>query len=127
MRHSSSTLEALYRLSSRNRDSVQGTRQCGCFHCLRTFEASAVANWVPQADGVEVTALCPFCDIDSVLPARDGTEVDADMLRAMHAYWFERTVTLPANENPVGKLRLRIEPLLRRLTWDLWESRKSSV
>lgn len=124
MRHSSSTLEALQRLSSRNRESVQGTRQCGCFHCLRTFEASAIKEWVPESDGLEVTALCPFCGIDSVLPARVGAPIDADILKAMHAYWFEQTVTPPVDPSLRGTLRMRLDPLLRRLKWDLWESRK---
>lgn len=110
---------ALHRLSSRNRDAVQGTRQCGCFYCLQTFEASAVEDWVPESDGLEVTALCPFCGIDSVLPAREGAPIDVKVLKAMHAYWFERTVTLPIEPSLTGTLRLRLEPLLRRLKWDL--------
>ncbi len=127
MRHSSSTLEALHRLSSRNRDSVQGTRQCGCFHCLRTFEASAVEEWVAESDGLEVTALCPFCGIDSVLPARAGEPIDGDILKAMRVYWFEHTGSHPVDPGQTGTLRTRLDPLLRRLKWDLWESRKDTV
>lgn len=125
MRHSSSSLEALYRLSSRNRDSVQGTRQCGCFHCLRTFEASAIAQWAPEEDGTEVTALCPFCGADSVLPARDGASVDTEMLSAMHAYWYGRATATSETPNAAEKASSRFQPLLRRLAWDLWESRRT--
>ena len=126
MRHSSSTLEALHRLSARNRDAVQGDRECGCFHCLRTFKASAVTDWAPESDGGEVTALCPFCGIDSVLPAREGHSIDAVMLKAMRVYWFERSVQMPRERSLVGKARLQLEPLLRRLTWDLWRSRNDA-
>ncbi len=124
MRHSSSTLEALHRLSSRNRDSVQGKRPCGCFHCLKTFDADAVVDWTPEIDGQESTAVCPFCGVDSVMPAREGGSIDADMLKAMQAYWFGRGVALGPQQTAAENKRLRLQPLLRRLTWDLWESRK---
>lgn len=125
MRHSSSSLEALYRLSSRNRDSVRGTHQCGCFHCLRTFEASAITQWAPEADGMEVTALCPLCGADSVLPARDGAAVDTEMLSAMHAYWYGSASSSSGAPNLGEKASPKSQPLLRRLAWDLWESRRT--
>jgi hypothetical protein len=124
MRHSSSTLEALHKLSSRNRDALRGAHPCGCFYCLKAFEAGAITEWIPEADGKEVTALCPFCGIDSVLPARGGQAVDQEMLKAMQIYWFEGAVSVPAEGSLLGRARLRLEPLLRRLRWDLWRSRK---
>ena len=125
MRHSSSTLEALHRLSSRNRDTVQGTRACGCFHCLRTFDAAAVVDWTREGDGQEETALCPFCGSDSVMPAREGAPIDPGVLKAMQVYWYGRTASSDSQQkDAAGKIRVRLEPLLRRLTWDLWESRK---
>ncbi len=123
MRHSSSTLEALARLSSRTRDAVQGGRACGCFHCLRTFEARDVKEWAPEVEG-ESAAICPHCGVDSVLPARDGHAVDRTMLEAMQAYWFARAEPPAGDNSAFDKARQRLDPLIRRLTWDLWESRK---
>ena len=36
---------------------------CGCFHCLRTFEATSVIDWIDDGE----TPLCPFCGVDSVM------------------------------------------------------------
>jgi NAD-dependent SIR2 family protein deacetylase len=36
---------------------------CGCFHCLRTFEATAVIDWIDDGE----TPLCPYCGMDSVM------------------------------------------------------------
>ncbi len=124
MRHSSSTLEALHRLSSSNRDVLKEDRECGCFHCLRTFKASEITKWIPERDGRDETALCPHCGVDSVLPARAGERVDAEILRAMQAYWFQRGVPLPGGPRLLAEAKLKLQPLLRRLTWDLWASRK---
>lgn len=124
MRHSSSTLEALHRLSSRDRDSVPGARQCGCFRCLETFEASEVTEWVPERNGSDMTAACPRCGTDSVLPAREGARIDMGILRAMRDYWFPHASEAPSDKEAAGASRMAAQPLLRRLTWDLWESRK---
>lgn len=127
MRHSSATLEALHDLSGDNRDAIERAVACGCFHCLEVFDASAVVEWLPGSDEAHATAICPHCGIDSVIPARDGGAIDMDMLRSMRAYWFERPVTLPEEASLMGELRVRMQPLVRRLTWDLWLSRRSPI
>ncbi len=126
MRHSSSSLEALHKLSSRNRDLIEGTRHCGCFFCLETFEASAVTEWTPEPNGGDVTALCPKCGVDSVLPAREGAKVDREILLAMRAYWFPHASAIPVDGAAAPNAAQASAPsLLRRLTWDLWESRRT--
>jgi len=62
---------------------------CGCFHCLRTFDASDVTEWVDQNKS---TALCPHCHIDAVLPRTDSA-----FLARMQVFWFGQTyrVRLP--------------------------------
>lgn len=127
MRHSSATLEALHDLSEDNRDAVKGARACGCFHCLATFDASAVVDWMPGRDQEQATAICPQCGVDSVIPARDGEPVDMDLLRSMRAYWFDRGTPIADQASLMGELRLKVQPLVRRLTWDLWESRRAPI
>ena len=72
-------LEELHRHSGRNRDRMAG--RCGCFHCLSTFVADCVTDWID--DGM--TALCPVCGIDAVLPDIGG---DLAVLERMHERWF---------------------------------------
>lgn len=62
-----------------NRNALIGT--CGCYHCLETFEAIEVVDWTDQ----DRTALCPRCNIDSVLPVSDK-----ELLNKIKEYWFEQ-------------------------------------
>lgn len=56
---------------------------CGCFYCERTFDASEITEWIDN----DSTAVCPYCRIDSVIPA-SKVRIDPEFLRAMHAHWF---------------------------------------
>ena len=58
--------------------------RCGCFYCLKTFDASEVATWVDEG----VTALCPHCGIDTVLSEK-ADPIDPWFLKRMHAFWFK--------------------------------------
>jgi hypothetical protein len=82
-------LIALHKKSMHNRTDLLEARICGCFYCLKQFEADRITRWTDDDD----TALCPFCTIDSVLGFQTQT-ADAKLLSRMHEYWFKRTVTL---------------------------------
>jgi hypothetical protein len=59
---------------------------CGCFYCLRTFDAGEIKDWV-DADGA--TALCPYCGIDAILSGK-ADPIDPLFLHRMKARWFGR-------------------------------------
>ena len=94
----SSVLGAAHEHCVRNRDEIERSASCGCFHCISTFPPSEINDWIE--DYVEegpmrcrelrpVTATCPMCDVDSVLGDASGYPVvDAAFLRAMHMYYF---------------------------------------
>ncbi|MBK8006085.1 MAG: hypothetical protein IPK12_19790 [Gemmatimonadetes bacterium] len=103
-----SLLERLHRTSIHHR-SVEAAATCGCFFCGATFHPAEIAAWVDEGD----TALCPRCGIDSVLAGNVGAEV----LAAMHAYWFGRSIYFPEDERWWHKLRWRLMPLERRVVW----------
>ena len=74
-----------HRHSSRHRAEVLASRECGCFHCVRTFPPSGIREWI---DGGE-TALCPECGIDAVIGSESGCPVgDPRFLRRMYEFWF---------------------------------------
>src|SRR5437762_2132181 len=56
-------LIALHKTSMHHRNSLSTVEICGCFYCLREFNFHQITRWVDDDD----TALCPFCEIDSVL------------------------------------------------------------
>lgn len=77
-------LKRLHKLAHQNRSSVEKSQVCGCFYCQQIFPASEVAEYIDK----EMTALCPRCQIDSVLADAD-TKLDQDLLRQMNIRWFE--------------------------------------
>lgn len=42
---------------------------CGCYYCLSTFLYTEINCWIDN----KMTALCPYCGIDSVIPKEDRT------------------------------------------------------
>jgi hypothetical protein len=70
-----------------HRGEIARSKLCGCFHCLRIFEAGDLGaqSWVDDDD----TATCPFCSIDAVIGDASGFPVNAAFLNRMHQRWFE--------------------------------------
>lgn len=64
-----------------NRFAIHDNTECGCYFCLRTFNGSMIQTWVVDKGQ---TALCPHCEMDSVLP--DVT--DKETLQAACERWF---------------------------------------
>jgi hypothetical protein len=91
-------LESIHKFCTRNRELLSRSDSAGCFYCLEIYPPAEIQDWVDGlqvetgslADGV--TALCARCGIDAVLPSAAPIPLTEETLRAMHAYWFERTV-----------------------------------
>lgn len=89
-------LESIHKHSSRHRDVLARSDQAACFHCQAFFNPAEIVEWIDgaqvdtgdAADGV--TALCPRCGIDAVLPSAAPFSLDAAVLAQMHQYWFEK-------------------------------------
>lgn len=69
---------------TRNRMELARSQKCGCFYCLRTFAPEEIERWIDEGK----TALCPFCQIDSVVGDASGYSVTEGFLKTMNAYWF---------------------------------------
>lgn len=82
----------VHNLSSSHRDAVLKSDRCGCFYCGSFFPASEVEEWTIEPGFGAVTALCPRCEIDAVLPSsavkEAGFELDPALLSQMKDYWF---------------------------------------
>jgi hypothetical protein len=94
-------LASIHQFSSHHRALMANSPAAGCFYCGATFAPAEITDWIdgPQVltgettDGV--TALCPRCGIDAVLPA--GLIVlSADLLAEMNAYYFAERKSRPA-------------------------------
>ena len=71
----------LHKKSYGNRAEVERLPRVACFFCVRYFDPNEMTEWT---DG-GITAMCPQCGIDSVIPA-DG--LSPAILHAMNDHWF---------------------------------------
>jgi len=95
MQHSASDLDSFWRFCRRHRELLAKSEAAGCFHCGAIFAPAEIAAWVdeppapnsgvPTAAGV--TALCPRCGMDAVLPSAT-IPLSADLLAHMAHHYF---------------------------------------
>jgi hypothetical protein len=72
-----------------NRRALEAVATCGCFFCLQVFPSSEIEKWVDRATEARgMTALCPYCEIDSVIPSTASARFGTGLLSAMKEYWF---------------------------------------
>ena len=71
----------------------------GCFHCLEIFPAHQIREWT-DLDNEEdkQTALCPKCEVDSVLPGGFGHELTPEFLVRMNEHWFKAKSVKPQSQ-----------------------------
>ena len=67
-----------------HRAELNKSETCGCFYCMESFSPSRISQWIDQ----EQTALCPECEIDSVIGSASGYPITKEFLERMHAHWF---------------------------------------
>ncbi|MEO7043143.1 MAG: hypothetical protein ABI035_12850 [Gemmatimonadaceae bacterium] len=89
-------LESVHKHSSRHREVLARSDSAGCFYCQSFFVPAEIMDWVDgrqaetgsASDGI--TALCPRCGIDAVLPSAAPIPLSADLLAQMHYYFFAK-------------------------------------
>jgi hypothetical protein len=82
-------LGIIHRRSSRHRAEIERSARCGCFYCLSIFAPWEIMDWVDGEDKDSgVTALCPRCGIDAVLPELPSLNIDMNILLEMERHFF---------------------------------------
>ena len=87
-------LRSIHRFSDNHRELLARSDRAGCFYCRTIFDPRLIRDWIdgPQVETGElddgVTALCPRCGIDAVLPSAAPIKLTVDLLAEMHAFWF---------------------------------------
>jgi NAD-dependent SIR2 family protein deacetylase len=71
----------IYASSYKNIETVQKSKTCGCFYCQKTFSSESILKWVDKG----LTALCPYCETDAVVPNISDTQI----LFKMHMLYFK--------------------------------------
>jgi hypothetical protein len=74
--------------SRHNRGLLASESSCGCFFCKSFYSTSEIVDWCDKG----MTAICPRCAVDSVIPASLG---DGTLLEMLHAEYFEKEAPPP--------------------------------
>lgn len=80
------------KLSWKSRAKIFENGSGSCYYCLMHFFATDIKEWV---DG-GLTALCPICGIDSVVPGR----IDSETLLKWNEESFQTTVPFEEDDSP---------------------------
>ena len=93
-----------------NKKSFSIPQKCGCFYCLKTFSSDEIEEYVDEKDENDEngTALCPYCDIDSVIGETSGYPPTRLFLLGMYNTWFSMTGRENA-KTPLGSVRLFLD------------------
>lgn len=81
-----SSLVDAHNFSSYHKDNLIKDEVCGCFSCMKIFNPSEIKIWIKDTDGN--TAVCPYCNIDSILGESSGFPITEEFLIKMNNYWF---------------------------------------
>ena len=79
-------IDNVTRFSFNNVEELDRTEMCGCYFCIRIFPVSEVTDFVDNG----ITALCPNCDIDAILPG----VTSIPFLEAACERWFTGEVDM---------------------------------
>lgn len=72
-----------------NRKALERDKRCGCYCCLAVYSPSEIKEWCAEEyDGEGVTAICPYCDVDSVLAESAGFPLTQEFLKKMQLRYF---------------------------------------
>lgn len=76
--------------SSNNMEQLKNDKLCGCFYCLRIFDPAEIEEWIIDDNPIDRygTAICPHCDVDSVIAESAGYPLTEAFLRKMKNCWF---------------------------------------
>lgn len=74
-----------------NRKLLKRYKDCICLFCGKEFYYTKISQWVN--DEPEITAICPFCGIDSVVPKEVHNKVDnftvtKELQESIKKYYF---------------------------------------
>jgi len=80
------TLQRAHRHCFENKRDIDRSTMVGCFYCLKIYAAAEVSQFTQDRNAP--TAICPRCDIDSVIGDASGFDITKEFLVSMHERWF---------------------------------------
>jgi uncharacterized protein YjbI with pentapeptide repeats len=112
-----------HRYSSRNREQIARSSICGCFTCRRIYPSEKIQEWIDEWNRSSITALCPYCGIDTVIGSASGFPITDLFLDKMYQHWVDGNAS--GDELPLQKFSRQAHlPLLKQgvAAWNQWRS-----
>jgi hypothetical protein len=66
---------------------IKRNQPCGCFYCKSIFQSNEITEFI--GFGISKTALCPKCEIDSVIGEYSGHPITKEFMQKMYLIWFK--------------------------------------
>ena len=91
MKNEKSNENSFTLLAFNNARLLKETTVCGCFYCCEIYSPSEIKEWVKEKNAVDaVTAVCPKCGIDAVLPEHSSgvAKLSVEILRRLNSQKF---------------------------------------
>ena len=77
-----------------NRDALFKSTECACVYCLKKFNPNEIMDWCNDFGKKENTAICPYCEIDSIIPNHSFQYNDDLLKRWNHQGFGIKTSTI---------------------------------
>lgn len=77
-------LKKLHAYSYNNKEKIMHSGKCYCFYCKKEMEAKEINKYIDN----DSTALCPYCEIDSIIPDSIDENINSSIIDEMNKYWF---------------------------------------
>ena len=73
-------------VAMRNKIAIQNCTEVGCYYCQKIFNSQEIKEWTDK----DQTAICPFCDTDSVIPNLAEYKLTEEMLQQANKFWYKK-------------------------------------
>lgn len=78
------SLEELHKMTLQNKELLKKASHIGCFSCGNRIEYKDIEFYIDRI----MTAICPYCSVDSLIPLDSRKENEQDkLLKDMHEYY----------------------------------------
>lgn len=76
--------------SNNHKPELEKDNVCGCFYCGKIFSPAEIKEWIVGNNPCDRrgTAVCPYCEIDSVIGESSGYPITDEFMEIMHKVWF---------------------------------------
>lgn len=65
-----------------NETKIKNSQYCYCYGCIKKINTNLVSTFVDR------TAVCPFCNRQTLVSDKTNEIIDANVLKMAHRYWF---------------------------------------